>query len=86
MTNVEFEILVSRLVQLSYDYDPYEAKDTIESEEYALEQVEKLLVEKTGVESLIGFCGEVLESEDETLYAEAEELQQLLSMRLAEMM
>lgn len=86
MKNVDFEILVNRMAQLLYDYDTYEAMDRCESEEDAYEQVEELLAKREGVETLIDFCDEILDSEDDTLYPEAEELKQLLSTYLAELM
>lgn len=67
--------LAIAIVELAQDFDAYDFMDSFEDEQDALYRVEDMLTEGdivTQVESLIDFCEQVLDSEDDTLYEKAE--------------
>jgi len=77
--------LAESFIQLLKDHDAYEYNDCYDSDEEAVVQIEEMLAQQAGVNVLIDFCKVVLDSEDDTLYAEAERLRGLLSSRLMEL-
>lgn len=70
----EVRELANSVVDLVYDFDTYNFRDTFDSKEEALEHVFDMLKEAEGVTSLIYMCNDVLDSEDDSLYTRANEL------------
>ena len=63
--------LVNRIVELSYDYDTYEFKDAFDNETDAVDHVEMMLGDAAQIHSLIAFCDDVLESDNDECHKEA---------------
>lgn len=73
------EYLANRIRQLAWDFDTYEYEDTFSNNDTeALNRIEELLQYKEGINSLIAFTNDVLESELQELFKEAAEIKQLL--------
>jgi len=73
------EKLAIRIVQFSKDFDFYSYSDSFENDEEAVAQTLELLAEEKGRESLIAFFDDVLESEDEKMHQEAEQLKRIVN-------
>lgn len=61
---MDLEKLAGRLVDLSYDYDPYEFHDVYANKEEALSETLSVL-ENGNFDSFIEFCDAILEEYDE---------------------
>lgn len=73
------EELANRIRQLAWNFDTYEYGDTFSDDDTeALNRIEELLQYKKGIDSLIEFTNDVLDSELQELFKEAKEIKQQL--------
>lgn len=69
--SLEVDALAARIVKLTYDFDTYGSMDVFDNEEAAVTHVKTMLTDAEQIRSLIAFCDDVLESDDDDCHKEA---------------